>query len=179
MVSTTRESILQSANRVIIERGVKRLTLEAVAKEAGVSKGGLLYHFPSKEALVQGMLARLITKFNAKIQTEMLQDQGPPQGQWLRAFINATFSSGQVDVSAGLLAALALNPDLLDPNRKTYQALQAKFEADGLDPVQATMIRLAVDGLFFSEVLGFAPPEGPMRSALQELLLAMTKDIQG
>ena len=39
-------------------KGVAKLTLEAVAKEAGVSKGGLLYHFSNKEALIEGMIVR-------------------------------------------------------------------------------------------------------------------------
>jgi AcrR family transcriptional regulator len=46
--SSTRENILRAANLVVVEEGVSRMTLEAVAREAGVSKGGLLYHFPSK-----------------------------------------------------------------------------------------------------------------------------------
>ena len=40
-------------------RGVPGLTLEAAARGAGVSKGGLLYHFASKEALLAALLARL------------------------------------------------------------------------------------------------------------------------
>jgi Transcriptional regulator len=35
------------------------MTLEAVAARANVSKGGLLYHFPSKDALVLGMVSRI------------------------------------------------------------------------------------------------------------------------
>ncbi|GAC1627371.1 MAG: hypothetical protein NVS4B11_24620 [Ktedonobacteraceae bacterium] len=45
---------------MIAQLGVKRLTIEQVAKAAGMSRGGLLYHFASKEALIQGMLTRFI-----------------------------------------------------------------------------------------------------------------------
>ena len=38
--------------------GAVHLTLDAVAERAGVSKGGLLYHFPSKESLLQAMVDR-------------------------------------------------------------------------------------------------------------------------
>ncbi|MDO8275460.1 MAG: TetR/AcrR family transcriptional regulator, partial [Serpentinimonas sp.] len=44
----TRNALLEATNTVILRDGIAHLTLEAVAKEAGVSKGGLLYHFPSK-----------------------------------------------------------------------------------------------------------------------------------
>ena len=46
--STTQEQILDAAEAVVIERGVKGMTLETVAAKANLSKGGLLYHFPSK-----------------------------------------------------------------------------------------------------------------------------------
>ncbi|PMB02210.1 hypothetical protein CEN49_26140, partial [Fischerella thermalis CCMEE 5273] len=43
-VPGTREVILKSANQIVKEQGFTSLTLDAVAKHAGVSKGGLLYH---------------------------------------------------------------------------------------------------------------------------------------
>ena len=51
-VGSARERILEAAERVITEVGAAHLTLDAVAQAAGVSKGGLLYHFPSKESLL-------------------------------------------------------------------------------------------------------------------------------
>lgn len=51
--NSKRSSILLAASIVVKNNGVEKLTLEAVAKEAGVSKGGLLHHFPNKEALIK------------------------------------------------------------------------------------------------------------------------------
>ncbi len=48
----SREDILVAARKVLLENGVGAMTLEAVAKEAGMSKTGLYYYFPSKDALV-------------------------------------------------------------------------------------------------------------------------------
>ncbi len=172
--STTREAILKAANQVVMEGGVARLTLEAVAQAAGVSKGGLLYHFPSKDALVKGMIEFLNVAFNASIRQAYEADRGPARGRWLRSFIRATFSSEQVGIGAGLLAAVALNPALLEPNRTNYQTWQQQIEADGIDPATATIIRLAVDGLFFSELLDFAPPQQSLRETVLNRLLEMT-----
>ena len=58
--STTQISILNAACQIILERGAEALTIEAVAQKAGISKGGLLYHFPSKNKLIEGMINRLI-----------------------------------------------------------------------------------------------------------------------
>lgn len=48
----SREDILTAARAVLLRDGIASVTLEAVAREAGMSKTGLYYYFPSKEALV-------------------------------------------------------------------------------------------------------------------------------
>lgn len=48
----TREEILEAARTVLLANGVAAMTLEAVATEAGMSKTGLYYYFPSKDALI-------------------------------------------------------------------------------------------------------------------------------
>ncbi|MEO2167455.1 MAG: TetR/AcrR family transcriptional regulator, partial [bacterium] len=50
----TRAKILDAAEDLILEAGATGLILDEVARRAGVSKGGLLYHFPSKADLVSG-----------------------------------------------------------------------------------------------------------------------------
>jgi AcrR family transcriptional regulator len=58
--SSSRERILDAAAELVRELGAAKLTLDAVAERAELSKGGLLYNFPSKDALLQGMLERII-----------------------------------------------------------------------------------------------------------------------
>ncbi|MBD2033460.1 TetR/AcrR family transcriptional regulator, partial [Leptolyngbya sp. FACHB-321] len=49
------------------------------------------------------------------------------------------------------------------------------LETDGLDPTQATIIQLAIDGLWFSEVFQLGAPDEPRRAQVVEMLLAMTR----
>ena len=51
-----RIEIIEAASQIVFEHGVDALTLDAVSKAAGVSKGGLLYHFKSKEGLVEALV---------------------------------------------------------------------------------------------------------------------------
>ena len=172
---STRDTILYAAASIVIEQGASRMTLESVAKEAGVSKGGLLYHFPSKDALIQGMIEQMNQEFTARIWAEYEKDDvGTNRGRWLRALIKATCTSTHLELSAGLMAAVLLNPELLEPNRQSYESRQKLIEQDGVDPVLANIIRLAVDGLWFSELLAFAPPREPLRAQLLERLLSLT-----
>jgi AcrR family transcriptional regulator len=56
---SAKERVLDAYQDILIEHGVGAITLEAVAARAEVSKGGLLYHFGSKEALLQGLIDRV------------------------------------------------------------------------------------------------------------------------
>ncbi|TDW31147.1 TetR/AcrR family transcriptional regulator [Cryobacterium psychrophilum] len=58
--ASTRDRLLDAFEELLIEGGERSATLGAVAAAAAVSKGGLLYHFASKDALVEAQLARLI-----------------------------------------------------------------------------------------------------------------------
>ena len=54
-----REAVLDAFESLLIDVGERAATLDAVARRAGVSKGGLLYHFPNKEAMISALLERL------------------------------------------------------------------------------------------------------------------------
>ena len=64
----TREKLLEAAERITVREGVSRMALDAVSREAGVSKGGLFYHFPSKDALIASMIERFIERFERDIE---------------------------------------------------------------------------------------------------------------
>jgi AcrR family transcriptional regulator len=55
-----RYKVLEAAVAIVAREGAAHLTIDAVAAQAGLSKGGVLYHFPSKRALLDGMLERLL-----------------------------------------------------------------------------------------------------------------------
>lgn len=145
--------ILNAASRVVSEHGIFNLTLEAAAKEAGISKGGLLYHFPSKEALVKGMVDHLTNNYREKIAGNASADPNDV-GKWIRSYVDVTFNQTyqNKDMNSGLLAAKAVNEQLLDPIRDLYSEWQEEIENDGIDPTKATIIRLATDGIWLAEL---------------------------
>lgn len=174
----TRAHILQAASRVILAEGVDALTLEAVARAAGVSKGGLLYHFPSKEALIVGMVDQLCDAFDEALEREIAREEpAEAPGRWLRAYLRVCFASqGEaLEISPALLAAVATNPDLLAPVRERFERWDSRARQDGIDPALATAIRLAADGLWFADLGGLAPPARAERAAVLEALLRLTR----
>jgi AcrR family transcriptional regulator len=169
----TRMGILDAACRVVLDKGVSALTLDATAQEAGVSKGGLLYHFPSKNSLIEGMIERLIRAFDLALERELAKNNG----DWLVAYINASFVSDPDynQLSSALSAAIANNPELLKPLQDHFVEWQKKAEASAPSPEVGTIIRLTMDGLWLSDLLGFAPPTPAMRKKMLKVLMEMIK----
>ena len=147
----------------------------APSAHAGVSKGGLLYHFPSKDALIEAMIAQLVGSFEAQIEAAMAREARPVAGRFLRAYVRvSTAPPGDSDALAhALMAAVTVNPQLLGAMREADARWQGRAENDGIAPDLATIVRLAADGCWLSALFGFeAGLEGAaQRSAVQRGLL--------
>lgn len=164
-----RDQLLEAAERIVRRDGVGRLTLDSVAIEAGTSKGGLLYHFATREALITAMVERHVAAFTATLEAAMAADP-VPRGRWTRAYLHATAgpsaSAGDAATATGLLAAMASNPALADPLRERYAAWRAEVAHDGLPEADAMIVALAADGLWMADLLGFAAPAGEHRARI-------------
>ena len=173
---STFDDILLAATQVVQRDGVGNLTLEKVAKEAGVSKGGLLYHFSSKDELIKQMLYSVTKKYDDGLNVQVERDNSP--GKWSRAYLAETLHDLQHEqvMSAGLLAGIATNPELLQHFQKQYEKWQQHIEQDDIDPVLATIVRLAADGLWFSQMFGLAPVNPDMQKQIQQQLRKLTEE---
>jgi AcrR family transcriptional regulator len=65
--SSTRDRILDAAQDLICTGGIGGFTLDAIARLAGISKGGLLYHFSSKDSLISGLHQRLAQHLEGRL----------------------------------------------------------------------------------------------------------------
>jgi AcrR family transcriptional regulator len=169
-----RDRLLDSAEAVLAEHGSHGLTLAAVAAHAGVSKGGLLYHFASKDALITALIERLIASFDEQVASFRLERPG----WYTRAYVEATFavlSAADADVARrwAVACAAATDPVLSKP----LALAQRRWMSEGLeeepDPDLSQLARFAADGLW--EAAELDPSLlGPERlSALRERLLAL------
>ena len=172
--------MLDAAEAIVQARGVAGLALEAAARDAGVSKGGLLYHFASKEALLDAMLRRL-AQFMEQEYRAAVAAQPEGAGRVARALLDWGFGEGEHccnerhdRAAAVFLAAFHHDPALLDPVRETIARMRADIAADGLPPGHGDAINAAGDGMFMARVFRLYVPttaeRTAMRAALERLL---------
>jgi AcrR family transcriptional regulator len=168
-----RTRVLDAAEAIIQARGVAGLTLEAAARDAGVSKGGLLYHFASKEALLAALMARLAGFMRSEYQA-CVEAQPPGPGRVARANLEWGFGDGAMScngkhdrAAAIFLAAFHHDPALLDPVRAVIARMRADNAADGLPPGLGEVIHAAADGMFMARLFRLYAPTDAERAAMR------------
>lgn len=164
---SARDRILDAAGRILVRDGGTAVTIAAVAREAGVSKGGLFYHFASKELLIEGLVDRYVASFAA-----LIASAGAERGGATRAYLDSAehpASAADQPVLA-LLAAAIVSPSALTVLRERYEQWQARLDADGLEPHIAATVRFAVDGIWLADALDLAAPVGETRRRIIQSL---------
>jgi AcrR family transcriptional regulator len=172
--------LLDAAEAVIVRDGIASLTLDAVAAQAGASKGGLLHHFPNKDRLVEALVVRTAAAMRAHHEQSFLETPEGP-GRMARALLENTLRDMNEwcvscrQGSAAAFAALAHNPSLIQPMRAVYADLYRRVaEDDGLPAGIGDAVVAAIDGLWLYWVLGLVPVDQNMivrvRNALEQIL---------
>jgi len=156
---STPERIRRAAAALIRREGAGNLTLAAVAKTAGISKGGLLYHYPNKRALLQGLLEHLLSTregVSAQLTGDIHSDANASKAAAVvNAVIDADFDlpADERVMAQALLAASSEDPTLLAPAKAHLSSLFSTLVADPSE-TEAQSILLASQGLQLLEMLG-------------------------
>lgn len=172
-----RERILEAADDVARERGVANLTLDLVAEQAGISKGGLLYHFTTKEALLRGMIDRALDRYRTFLKAEV-ERQGTEYRSYLKASIIARKDSdaGQ-ECSRALFAAAANFPDMPERAHVDVKEHYDLLRTDAERFADAAILSLAINGLHFLELLNLAPFTPEEREAVVRKMLEQAERV--
>ena len=164
-----RARLIECAARLIVDDGLSALTLENVAREAAVSKGGLLHHYPGKNALIDGLFEEVVDWFDSQVE-DVLEPGETTPARFSKAYLRVVAA---IDMSvpeerrlAVLMLMLSSDPHYCARWNQWVEArLQRHAETD-LTPLARTL-RLAADGLWLSD-LGGGPDSSP--SARREIL---------
>ncbi len=148
----TREGLLAIAETIVRNDGATALTIDALAKAAGVSKGGIQYSFASKDDLIHALVGRWTDQFD-----KMLGDTDElSPSDLVRKYIQVMRTSQPTMNAkmAGLMIAYIQNPKNLQETRDWYRAIFERLSGDTHEAQAARVALLAVEGLFLLRIAG-------------------------
>lgn len=147
----SRDGLLTIAEDIVNSEGAQALTIDALAKAAGISKGGVQYAFASKDELIRGLVDRWTTQFD----TLLVDADSAGPNAFVRSYISAMGSSrGALNAKlAGLMIAYMQNPQNRIETANWYRMILGKIGTAHESRAARTAF-LAVEGLMLMHISG-------------------------
>lgn len=156
--SASTDTILDAAEAIVCESGAAHMTLDAVAERAQISKGGLMYRFPSKEALLQAMIGRLIDRFE-ELREQVRLKSAPneiPNELVVEIKMLSRLDEASFRYSAALLAVIANQPELMEQFHERQRKRFSEKILSKEHPERSTILFLAAIGLHYTSLLNIS-----------------------
>ncbi len=175
---STRDRILDAAETIVADEGARRLTIDAVVKKSGFSKGGVLYNFPSKVALIEGMIERMACSIRDDA-LHAADDAETRDCPVLPALLRNILDKDEEKqrVRMGLLAAVSEQPELIAPLRENIEEVKRQVAEHTSDLELAYLVFLAADGMRLSRMMGMDILTPEERERVEARMLQITKEI--
>ena len=175
-----RDAVLDAAERVVSRDGAARMTLEAVAHEAGISKASVLYDYKNKQALIKAVIERRVARENERLR-EGIEKLGPVPDAVVRARIASTtrlMSEADRAVVLNLVAALAGDAELRTSINEAYSQQIEQIIQTSTQPSTAMLAFLAVEGLRLMECFGlYSWPQNERERMLNDIENFLQRDL--
>ncbi|WP_431801069.1 TetR/AcrR family transcriptional regulator [Microbacterium sp. bgisy203] len=170
-----RDLVLDAFEALLIDEGERAATMDAAARAAGVSKGGLLYHFASKEALELALIERLVVLADDDLDEMIASPDGAV------AFFLRTSVMDDDPLDRALIAVARLAQGGSAAASDALRAVRQRW-ADALrghvrDETALDLVLLVSDGLYYNNALGEAAgASGPVpRGEALDALVALVE----
>ncbi len=157
-METTSEYILDAVERLVCVKGTKRLTIDAVAAEAGMSKGGVLYNFGSKRELLLGVVRRVVSEIRQTTYaySEKFREQGAACPM-LAACFEIYKEYREKTAPKALFALVLQEPGLVAEFQEMSGEFAQAIRDEMSDPVLGQMCELILDGLYYRQAMDIEP----------------------
>jgi AcrR family transcriptional regulator len=155
----SRSAALDAATRIIARDGPGRLTLDAIARESGLSKGGVMHQFRTKEAVLKALLERQMEhfeEFSTRYMAKVSATSANPNLATQLATVREAATSPN-SAALALVAAMVENPGLMVLPREREMKRVEAIKAEAADPDLALLRWAAARGLLLSSLFGMSP----------------------
>ena len=177
----TKQSIIDAANALVASEGIGALTMDNVAKKAGVSKGACTYHFKSKRDLQAALLENYVhhldeqlAKHEALFEGDSSETLLPGYIEWFRSV--DLDNHGWAAVGTSLLSEYCKDEELMKPVKDWYQKLYRRIEQAPKEKQTSLLVGImALEGFFYTHKFGVDPVSPKMkRDAWKFMLTALS-----
>jgi AcrR family transcriptional regulator len=169
----TRAAILHAAGAAMATRGTA-VSLSYIAQQAGISKGGLLHHFASREALFVALVDEANRWLREAVMSHLDLSENIP-GKMLRAYVRALLSGdekvAQYFTSAPTWAGIYAIPEVVTLARANETWWREQLGLDGVSENRIVLVRRAAEGLAAAIAYGESDREADAQA--RDLLLAL------
>ncbi|RKU01045.1 TetR family transcriptional regulator [Burkholderia sp. Nafp2/4-1b] len=169
----SRKKAIDAALSILTRDGVGGLTFDALARESGISKGGLLHQFRTKQGVLEALLEFQQQQFE-QFGRDYLVKEGASKAEPTLAAQIAIFREAinqPNSVARAVLAAIIESPELL-VGRESGNADKLKTMDKESGDFELSLLRyFAASGIAFNVLLGLMPLTGAMRNRLFARLL--------
>jgi len=171
-----RKKVLAAARQIVEQDGAGCLTFDELAKVSGVTRGGITYHFPTKEDLLRALLESDFAQW-AEAEAALTPCGYDPETARLLGFIRTYTSQDESHrrFLCGMLAAATLDPSLMDPCRQELQ-LRLGHKAWSDRDLHLHLLHLAAEGLMWQELFQMFLMPAPARARLVALMERLARE---
>ncbi|MEC3975667.1 TetR/AcrR family transcriptional regulator [Amycolatopsis sp. H20-H5] len=151
---SAKERILDAYEEILMDSGPGVITLESVAAHAGVSKGGLLYHFGSKDALLDGLMDRLVRLTEADVEKARTAPEGVTRYYLRSAITDVTMNEPLHRTTMATIRMVLNEPRAAEVTERCLDSIRTMLAEHIEDPLTLELVLLVGDGLYMRAALG-------------------------
>ncbi|MEO0347631.1 MAG: TetR/AcrR family transcriptional regulator [Pseudomonadota bacterium] len=171
-----RNRVLDAARQIVMERGAGALTYEELVEVSGITRGGITYHFATKQDLLRALIEHDLQHWDAAEAEHRPQDEPEALADLLGFLrVHTAPDTDRRRFVSGMVGAAMHDPSVLEPAR-AYEAERLAKIDDSDAALRQQLLRLAAMGMFWADFFGCPELPEPLKDRLRDLLEALARE---
>ena len=172
-----RDALMDGVESVARREGVSGLSIDALAKEVGISKSSVVYDCGSKAGLLAAFTRHKIGQYRERFGDALQAHAGQPNA-WLRAMIDMGRegpSDDDVAITMLISASMGENAECREIMQQALSTNARRIAAEAAEPRQMLRVLLTLHGMMFVECFGFHRFDDVTRNEILDDLMALAE----
>jgi AcrR family transcriptional regulator len=171
-----RERLMSCMMDIVRDEGAGALTYDNLVAKSGLTRGGILYHFPSKDSMLQGLVDDYIRQEVEKVEARW-EKHGKTADGLLKAEIECALEADDKDqqINVSLLPVVIQNPAMMKEIQQIVEERYQNLDQTSIGFEKAALTLLVVDAFEMSKAFGFTLLSEKKRKQILKFLYALVE----